>query len=73
MLPKAVHLNYHSHSKVGVCLQVGDWVNALESYVQQQQHIQAWLPTPEGIVAFRAGRSSGFADGYRAGSTQCSC
>eukprot|EP00967_Tisochrysis_lutea_P013906 scaffold15584_cov24-Tisochrysis_lutea.AAC.2 len=47
--------------------QVGDWANALEMYVRQQQQQAAWQPTPEGLNAFRAGRASGFADGYKAG------
>eukprot|EP00967_Tisochrysis_lutea_P010634 scaffold12152_cov25-Tisochrysis_lutea.AAC.1 len=48
-------------------VQVGDWANALEIYVRQQQQHAAWQPTPEGLNAFRAGRASGFADGYKSG------
>eukprot|EP00983_Pelagomonas_calceolata_P057196 1144957-Pelagomonas_calceolata.AAC.1 len=41
-------------------------------YVRQQQQHAAWQPTPEGLNAFRAGRASGFADGYKSGVFLCS-
>eukprot|EP00983_Pelagomonas_calceolata_P103918 1158967-Pelagomonas_calceolata.AAC.3 len=50
--------------------QVGEWMEAYETYVQQQQAQQASLQTPEGLNAFRAGQASGYTDGYQAARVQ---
>jgi len=63
LMPLVLGVGNLGSTHVSTCLlahaQEGDWHEALEQYTKQQ----AWVPTPESIVAHRAG----FAEGFRAG------
>ncbi|KAF5835824.1 hypothetical protein DUNSADRAFT_6858 [Dunaliella salina] len=53
-------------------VKVGKWMEAYETYMQQQAAQRASLRTPEGLNTFRAGQACGYSDGYQDGFTACS-